>query len=589
MKKASQNYRKKRMRRLYAALIIISLIISLSLSGGYMAYSYITGIVDRTNEEADIQIELSEAIEVEVPLGSTTQDIITILEEMGIVNKPSVFKILSKINGYDGKYKSGTHLVRAAGDYNSLKGYDDLMRILSARPLDNPTIDITIPEGYSYLQIRQLLVENDVVDAAELDRVVNEEEFEYPFIDGIPQDREFRLEGYLFPETYTFDLKKGPVHIVGKMLVQFNKIFPEPFYKKAEDLGMTVDEIITMASIVEKEVQDPAEKYIVAGIFYNRLKSSEAYLRYLQSCATLQYIYFKEEGKVKEQITQEDTLIDNPYNTYKYPGLPPGPICNPGLQSIRAVLFPEETNYLYFVSFQQYLQGACQCHEKIWSAFGMKLRRANLLCNHETTEFIRKIIKKSSGVLKEIEEQALKKSVPIIEPEVTRFLSVAVRMAGPKRVLEIGTATGYSAVVICDAAGEDVRMDTVENSEPMVLEARKNIKAAGYEKNINVIFGNAAEVLTVLSGTYDFIFVDAAKGMYGVFLPECLRLLGSGGVMVSDNVLYRGMVCSRKKVPRRERTAVNRLKKYLGAICTDPSLDTTILPLGDGISVSYRV
>jgi UPF0755 protein len=350
MDKTSMKYKKKRINRLYAGIVYVSALFFLTVMGGYVSYGYIANVVDRSNDEAGISVPAGEGMELDIPMGSSTEDIALMLKEKGIIKYPLVYKILSKINGYDGKYRSGIHVINKNADYNSLRGYDDLMRILIDKPLDNPTISVTIPEGYTYLQIRRLLDEKELVEPEELDRAVNEESFDYPFLESIPEGRIPRLEGYLFPETYIFDTKKGARHIVEKLLDQFNHIFPETYRKRAEELGMTTDEIIILASIVEREVQSDEERDIIAGIFYKRLKSSDPTLNFLQSCATIQYIYLNTTGEIKEQITQEDTQIDHPYNTYKYPGLPPGPICNPGLKSIRAALFPEETDYLYFVA-----------------------------------------------------------------------------------------------------------------------------------------------------------------------------------------------------------------------------------------------
>lgn len=350
MDKTSIKYKRKRMRRLYVGVFYVSLLFSLTAMGGYISYGYISNIVDRSNEEADIRVPAEEGMELDIAIGSSTDDIALMLKEHGIIEQPSVYKILSKINGYDGKYQSGTHIISKDADYNGLVGYDNLMRILTGRPIDNPTITVTIPEGYTYLQIRKLFDENDLAEPDELDRIVNGDSFDFQFIEGVPEDRVPRLEGYLFPETYIFDMKKGAVHAIEKILDQFEDEFAQSFIERADEIGMSVDEVIVLASIVEREVQSEEERGVIAGIFHNRLKSSDPTLNYLQSCATIQYVYMSTVGEVKEQITQEDTQIEHLYNTYKHPGLPPGPICNPGIKAIQAVLFPEDTEYLYFVA-----------------------------------------------------------------------------------------------------------------------------------------------------------------------------------------------------------------------------------------------
>ncbi|HOQ00530.1 MAG TPA: endolytic transglycosylase MltG [Acetivibrio clariflavus] len=178
---------------------------------------------------------------------------------------------------------------------------------------------------------------------------MNTEKFDYDFIAQIPE-RENRLEGYLFPDTYFFDPLSSDREIITKFLDNFDMKFKLDYYARAKELNMTVDEIITLASIIEKETALPEEKPIISSVFHNRLKSKDPSLRKLQTDATIQYILFKRDGKIKEKLTEADTKIDDPYNTYLYEGLPPGPICSPGLASIEAALYPEKTDYYYFVA-----------------------------------------------------------------------------------------------------------------------------------------------------------------------------------------------------------------------------------------------
>ena len=131
-------------------------------------------------------------------------------------------------------------------------------------------------------------------------------------------------------------------------------------------------------------------------------------------------------------------------------------------------------------------------------------------------------------------------------------------------------------------------MDTIERQEEMLVLARENIKKAGLENIISIIAGDAEEVLRCLDKKYDLIFLDAAKGQYPEFLPDCLRMLKEGGLLVSDNVLYKGMVASDDLVMKRKKTIVNRMRTYLESLCEDPMLDTSILPVGDGVALSYK-
>ncbi len=205
-----------------------------------------------------------------------------------------------------------------------------------------------------------------------------------------------------------------------------------------------------------------------------------------------------------------------------------------------------------------------------------------------TTEYIRSTIRQNDGLLKELEAYAGENHVPIITPEVAQLLVVLGRLAKPVRILEVGTAIGYSAILLAGTLSQGGRIDTIERQEEMVLRARENIKKAGLENTIGIIAGDAEEVLRCLDKQYDMIFLDAAKGQYPEFLPECLRMLRKGGLLVSDNVLYKGMIANDELIVRRKKTIVNRMRTYLETLCENPSLDTSILPVGDGVALSYK-
>ncbi len=205
-----------------------------------------------------------------------------------------------------------------------------------------------------------------------------------------------------------------------------------------------------------------------------------------------------------------------------------------------------------------------------------------------TNEYIRSTLRKSEGLLKELEAYAAENHVPIVTPEVARLLVVLGRLVKPVRILEIGTAIGYSAILLAGTLAGGGRIDTIERQEDMILKARENIKRAGLENTIGIIAGDAEEVLRCLDKQYDMVFLDAAKGQYPEFLPDCLRMLKKGGLLVSDNVLYKGMIADEKLIVRRKRTIVNRMRSYLEILCEDPSLDTSILSVGDGVALSYK-
>ena len=211
-----------------------------------------------------------------------------------------------------------------------------------------------------------------------------------------------------------------------------------------------------------------------------------------------------------------------------------------------------------------------------------------MICYEYINDYIRKTIRHNDGILAELEEFAKEHHVPIVHPEVAQLLTVMGSIIRPKRILEVGTAIGYSALLFSNILAPEGKIDTIDRYELMIDSAKENIKRAGKEDTINIIIGDASEVLKCLDKKYDLIFLDAAKGQYGDFLPECLRMLNSGGVLISDNVLYKGMVANDELVVRRKKTIVRRMRDYLDNICKMPQLETSIIPVGDGVAISYK-
>lgn len=204
-------------------------------------------------------------------------------------------------------------------------------------------------------------------------------------------------------------------------------------------------------------------------------------------------------------------------------------------------------------------------------------------------EYIRGLIPEKTGRLKELETYAENNHVPIIHPEVGQFLRVIIKSHNVKKILEVGCAIGYSACLMAQAAGEGCSITTIERDEEMYQKAVANIASMGLDKNITVLKGDALEILDNIEGEYDMIFLDAAKGHYDHFLPNCMRVLKKGGIIVGDNVLFRGMVASKELVIRRKITIVKRMRKYLEHISNMKQLETVVLPIGDGVAFSCKV
>jgi predicted O-methyltransferase YrrM len=188
-------------------------------------------------------------------------------------------------------------------------------------------------------------------------------------------------------------------------------------------------------------------------------------------------------------------------------------------------------------------------------------------------------------VLNKVKEKALEDHIPILMDDTLEKIKEYLEEKKPEKILEIGTAVGYSASQFVRFSGSQVQIDTIELDEERAKIAIENIKQIGIEKNVNVIIGNAVEVLKTLSGPYDVVFIDANKGKYPVFLEEALRMSKSGTIIFADNVLYKGYVLSDYN-KHKQRTAVKHLREYIADIMTNENLDTQILTVGDGLAIS---
>ncbi|HEY5560508.1 MAG TPA: O-methyltransferase [Clostridiaceae bacterium] len=202
--------------------------------------------------------------------------------------------------------------------------------------------------------------------------------------------------------------------------------------------------------------------------------------------------------------------------------------------------------------------------------------------------FIIDMIPENNGILKEIEDAGKKDSIPIIRKETANFLNLMVNIKKPKNVLELGTAIGYSSLMMAINNECIEKLITVEKDKDLISIAQNNINKYNCTDRIKIIEGDCLEVLSCLQENFDLIFIDAGKGHYNHYLPFCLKLLNKDGIIIADNVLFRGMVASKELVKRRKITIVKRMKEFLKLITEDPKLLTTVLPIGDGISVTTR-
>ncbi|MDR0286161.1 MAG: endolytic transglycosylase MltG [Clostridiales bacterium] len=325
-------------------IVLVSIVIMLAiiLLSSFFSYTYLVDKYKNPITADDIFIDDSTAVSFLIDRGVSTTDIAKSLKKEKLIGSVNLFRFLSKFNGYDSLYKAGT--------YKLCKGlsYDEIMVILTSKP---ESIRVTFPEGFSVEQVGARLEANGLVDYNKFLKTVEEMDVsKYTFLNNLTPNRDHRLEGYLFPDTYDFAVDETEEEIINAMLTRFNQLFKPDYYTKAEQLNMSVDDIVKLASIIEKEANNKTERPIIAEVFYNRLNSTDKDMNKLQSCATVQYVYKKlnKGAPPLEKVTVVEEKIDDPYNTYMYAGLPPGPICNPGLDSIEAALNPDSNNYYFF-------------------------------------------------------------------------------------------------------------------------------------------------------------------------------------------------------------------------------------------------
>ena len=212
-----------------------------------------------------------------------------------------------------------------------------------------------------------------------------------------------------------------------------------------------------------------------------------------------------------------------------------------------------------------------------------------MIIDERMAAFIDSFDKGNIPFLDEIERSAREAQVPVIRRSMQGLLKFLLELAKPRSILEVGTAVGFSALLMSEYAPEDCRITTIEKYEKRIPVARENFRRAGQEERITLLEGDATEILRALEGSFDFIFMDAAKGQYIHFLPDVLRLLSPSGVLLSDNVLQDGNIIESKyAVTRRDRTIHKRMREYLYTLKNHEQLETAILTLGDGVALSVK-
>ncbi len=271
-------------------------------------------------------------VHVKIREGMTTGEIAQQLADKGVITSSLKFRFLARVRGYDGKMKPGTYT------FSENMSDDDVFEKLMTG--EKHLVRFTIPEGFGVKEIAERLYDLDLVDREDFLNAA-ENFAPYSYMKRRPNVR-YSAEGFLFPDTYDIESDYSVDEILNTLSGEFDKRLTPEMRARAENMGLSVYDLVTLASLVEREVRYPEDRAIVAQVFLKRLKMDMP----LQTDASLQYLL----DEPKEDVTIEDTKIDSPYNTYQNAGLPPGPIANPGIESIEAVLNPADTDYLYFVA-----------------------------------------------------------------------------------------------------------------------------------------------------------------------------------------------------------------------------------------------
>jgi UPF0755 protein len=304
-------------KKTLATFVVISVIVII-----LVVYRWLNSVNLPESGEDSLTVQINE--------GMTAGEIGEMLYREGIIRSRLCFKVVSGMHGFSRKYKAGEHPL--GGDISII----ELARLLTLNPPLPPDIVVTIIEGLTIHETASTLAAQTGIDSTAFVNSATDECIAKKL--GVDNGT---LEGYLYPDTYFVRPETTPFEIITKIVGQFNIVYNDSLRKRTEEIGMTIKEVVTLASIIESEVSVDKERSLVSSVFHRRLKLN----RPLEANVTVQYAIGS-----KRRVLNEDLKIQSPYNTYIHKGLPPGPIANPGSKSLIAALFPADTKYLYFVA-----------------------------------------------------------------------------------------------------------------------------------------------------------------------------------------------------------------------------------------------
>lgn len=340
----------KKPRSLKHTIIYMLVVLGLSLALAVAMWFAADDVLALTKSDNVVTVTIQDS--------DTLEDVAQNLKDHGLVRYKFLFILYGKFSHAEEKFSAGTF------ELNQLFDYHALVNGLASSSEARKTVTLTFPEGYSCDQIFSMLADNDVCTLEDLEDTAANYEFDFDFLQELSYGDQNRLEGYLFPDTYDFYVDDNPVRVINKMLANFDSKFTETMKADIDTLNesirtrmenegsfsdeeidnamMDVRKIITVASLIEKEAGGDQERSLISSVIYNRLNTRVHEL--LQIDATVEYAL----GEHKTELTANDLAVDNPYNTYKNKGLPPGPIANPGIASIMAAIHPDNTDYYFY-------------------------------------------------------------------------------------------------------------------------------------------------------------------------------------------------------------------------------------------------
>lgn len=323
-------------QRLIFNLILTLLLLTIATCGSIIVFSksfdYTFNMIEEDQKRSTLPTV--HTLQLKIDEQTSSEALAKLLYDKHFIGNAFWFRVQAKLSHLEDFLMPGTYTI------NSNMTNHDIVKLLTTDPSDLEEIQFTIPEGFTIMQIANRLEDKDIISKEDFLNAVENRSYAYDFLEALPEGTSYKLEGYLFPDTYRIHKNATAEEIVTMMLNRFEEIVSH-YTQYLYDSNYSLHDIVTIASIIEREAKLEEERPLISGVIYNRLNQNMK----LQMCSTVQYA----RGEQKKMLTYEELALDSPYNTYIHEGLPVGAICSPGESSLRAAFSPEEHDYYYFV------------------------------------------------------------------------------------------------------------------------------------------------------------------------------------------------------------------------------------------------